>query len=262
MFIDAMGTRVHTVSFGAGERIVVGIAGSFGTWEMWQQPFELLSGRYRVIAYDHLGAGLTDAPDGLVSFESQVDCLFAVLDHYGVDRCVLAGDSNMVTVAIEAALREPDRFDGLALVAGGVVHEPDERVTAFVAGLRQDFDRTLDGFVAVCVPEPDAEHIRGWLQAIIRRTGAERAAKMVESFYGVDLSSRLPELGVPTTVIQGDHDALPASNAEAARRMAETIPQCRFVLLEGAGHVPTLTRPVDVARELELLFERPSPRDS
>jgi hypothetical protein len=63
---------------------------------------------------------------------------------------------------------------------------------------------------------------------IIMRTGPSRAARLVESFYEVDIRDRLPELRVPTTVLHGELDALPASRLDTARQLASLIPGARI----------------------------------
>lgn len=188
---------MFAVDIGAGDRTVVGVSGAFGTWEIWQPPFEALSRRARVIAYDHFGTGLTDVPPERVTFDEHAATLLALLDALAVERCVIAADSGMVAVAVEAALRAPDRVEGLALVAGGVAHSPSPTVSAFVEALRTDFDAALDLFVGLCLPDDETGEAARWLRAIIRRTGGERAAALVEALVGVDLSDRLPEVAVP-----------------------------------------------------------------
>jgi pimeloyl-ACP methyl ester carboxylesterase len=247
---------VNVVSFGSGATTIVGVSGAFGTWEIWQQPFELLSRRHRVIAYDHFGTGETRVPSGLVNFEEQVALLGALLDDRDVDRCVLAGDSNMVAVTVAYALREPARVAGLVLVAGGVAHPRSKLVADFVTGLRTAFDLTIDRFVTFCIPEEDSQHLRDWLRDIIRRTGGERAAELIELFRDVDLSDRLPDLSVPTVIVQGEHDVMPTSTPDNARAMAAAIPGASLELLPGVGHVPTLTRPEEVAAIIERLIAR------
>ncbi len=251
MFIKVRGQLVHTVDYGEGTPTIVGVSGAFGNTEIWEQPFELLSRRHRVIAYDHFGTGETRVPPELVTFEEQVAVLHELLDALSVERCILAGDSNMAAVAVELALRHPERIQALVLVAGSVVHDENPLMIAFVAALRGDFEQTLEGFVGGCIPEADSEHLRDWLRDIISRTGGERAAALLESFYGTDLSDRLPELSMPTVVIQGEQDVLRTS--DAARAMAAAIPNCKLELLPGVGHVPTLTRPKEVADIIERL---------
>lgn len=256
MFIKLRDQQVHTVTFGHGDRTIVGVAGAFGTWEIWQQPFELLSRRYRTIAYDHFGAGETHVPKELVTFENQVLVLKALLDAFSIDRCVLAADSNMVAVGVEFAARWPERVEAIALVAGGVVHTPNELTAGFVSRLRTDFEKTVDRFVELCIPEADSQHLRHWLRDIIHRTGGERAAALTESFYGIDVSDRLPALRMPAAVVQGEHDRLPVSNVDSARAMAARIPDCTLEILPGVGHVPTLTRPAEVVAAIQRLIDR------
>lgn len=258
MFIELRGQLVHTVEFGGGEVTIVGVSGAFGTLEIWQQPFELLSRRHRTIAYDHFGTGETRVPPELVTFGEQVAVLEALLNAFSIERCVLAGDSNMVAVAVEVAARHPQRIQALALVSGGVVHQANELTTGFVSRLRSDFERTVERFVGLCIPEENSSHLRSWLCDIIHRTGGDRAALLLESFYGIDLSDRLPALTMPTVVIQGAHDAFPASNLEAAKAMAARIPNCTLEVLQDAGHVPTLTRPKEVAMIIDRLIDQSS----
>jgi pimeloyl-ACP methyl ester carboxylesterase len=137
-----------------------------------------------------------------------------------------------------------------------VVHQASKVITDFVAGLRNDFDATVDAFVQLCIPEEGSDHLRAWLADIIRRTGSERTARLQESFYGVDLSDRLGELAMPTVAIHGEHDVFPASRVEAARQMVDKIPNGELVVLPGVGHVPTLTRPGEVAAVIERLAEK------
>ena len=253
MFIKVRGQFVHTVDYGEGTPAIVGVSGAFGNVEIWEQPFELLSRRHRVIAYDHFGAGETRVARELVTFEEQVAVLHELLDALSVERCILAGDSNMVSVAVELAARHPERIQALALVAGGVVHDEDPIITGFVAALRSNFEQTIEGFVGGCIPEAESQHLRDWLRDILSRTGGERAAVLIESFYGTDLSDRLSQLVMPTVVIQGEQDVLPGSSADGARALAAAIPNCKLELLPGVGHVPTLTRPKEVADIIERL---------
>jgi len=254
MFREIHGQTVNTVSFGSGDRVLVGVSGAFGTWEVWQQPFELLSPRWQTIGYDHFGVGETRVPPELVTFEHQVLLLDGILEAFGVDRCVLAGDSNNTAVALEAARRWPDRITALVLVSGAVDFAPTEDVIRFVKGLRSAFEATLDVFVDLCMPEDASGHLRAWLRDIIARTGGERAAQLVESFYRVEVRGKLAMVDVPTVVVHGALDALPMSTLSAAEELARTIPKADLVVLPDAGHVPTLSRPEAVVGAIEKLL--------
>jgi len=249
------GQDVFTVSFGSGTSVVVGVAGSFGSTEIWQPPFEILSTSYRTIAYDHYGTGQTRVPEHLVTFEHQVQLLGRILTRSNTeDRLILVADSSMTTVAIEAACRWPHLVSALSLVSGGLDFMPSEQVERFVQGLRHAFEPTIDAFVQMAMPEDDTGRLQRWLRDIIARTGGERAAALVESFYSVDVRPRLPEITAPTVVIHGELDQLPTSPLAAAEEMADLIPDATLVVLPDTGHVPTLTRPEAVAAAIRQLL--------
>jgi 3-oxoadipate enol-lactonase/4-carboxymuconolactone decarboxylase len=255
MFVEIDGQQVHTAAFGSGAPPVLLIPGGFAPWEIWQQPMEILSRRYRVFSFDHFGSGLTVVPERMVTFDHQVLLVERLLDLWELDRPVLVGDSNNAAVAAQVALNQPDRLGGLGLVAGGVRHEASPQLQAFVAGLRSNFEATLAGFVRFCIPEEGAEAEQRWLAELIRRTGGERAARLVESYLGMDLTDRLPEISVPAMVLQGALDATP-STVGTAEGLADALADCTLEMLDGVGHVPMLTRPAAVAAAIERLIER------
>jgi 3-oxoadipate enol-lactonase / 4-carboxymuconolactone decarboxylase len=254
MFERIAGQMVHTVTYGQGADTIVGLAGVFGNVEIWQQPFELLHHRFRTIAFDHFGTGETHVTDRLVTFDEQVALIEHVLDAFDVERCVLAGDSSFSAVAIAAAARWPERVRALALVAGRIDHQPNEDTLRFVEGLRRSFDRTVAGFVDVCLPEDVHGHLRRWLRDIISRTGPDRAARLVESFYDVEIRALLPSLDVPTLVVHGALDRINA--VAAAEELAEELPDSELIVLGDAGHVPTLSRPTAVADAISDFVRR------
>lgn len=118
MFIASDGFLLNAVDFGAGSRTFVAHGGWVGSWELWQEPFQLMQTRWRCIGYDHRGSGASTFPADQISPEGLVADLFRVLDRYGVERCVLAGESLGALTCLQAVLEQPDRFEGLVLVDG------------------------------------------------------------------------------------------------------------------------------------------------
>jgi 3-oxoadipate enol-lactonase len=255
VFHQVGGRLVHSVSFGAGPQTLVGIAGSFASWEIWAPVFELLSPRWRVVSFDHDGVGQTKVPADDITHERHLETLFSVLHAQGIERCVLAGDSNNAALAIEAVAQEPDRFAGLVVCNGHAwgYDTPDAR--RFAAGLRSHFDETLNFFVQIVFPEPDSEHLKQWLRDIIVRTGPDAAARIVEIFYGLDVRDRIGEIDVPAMVVHGVLDNLSPDALDDARQLASLL-GAELHLIEGAGHLPLLSRPQEVADHLDAFLAR------
>lgn len=253
MFINVGDAKIYTTAFGSTTSpAIVGIGGWIGSWELWAEPFSLLSRSWHTIAYDHRGAGATIAPTESITFNKLVDDVFAVLDHYNIENCVLAAESAGALTALGAALKHPKRITGLVIVDGMYFRETPPEKDLFLLGLRNAYSATLDHFVEACVPEPDSDHIKRWGRQIIGCASQEAAVALYLSVGEVDLRNELNRIFQPTLILHGEADGIVP--VEEARQLSELLPNAILSILPGAGHVPTMTRPQQVAHEIMNFF--------
>jgi pimeloyl-ACP methyl ester carboxylesterase len=253
MFIQNGNAQLYTVDFGNGPRTILAHGGWTGSWELWTEPFMHLNKNWRTVAYDHRGTGATISPVESITMENMVADLFAVMDNLKIERCVLAAESAGGMVAVNAALQQPQRFDGLVLVDALLYNMPESN-SIFIQGLKTNFEKTRAGFVDACVleTEPNSKEIRSWGRKILARATMEASIRLLEYSYGTDLRPELSKLQIPTLVIHGDSDAIvPLKDSEYA---ASQIPNSHLHIVHGAGHVPTMTRPREVAEEINRYF--------
>jgi pimeloyl-ACP methyl ester carboxylesterase len=252
MFVARPDAQLYAVSFGAASQTLVALGGWIGSWELWAEPFGLLSPSWRVIGYDHRGSGATLAAPESISFAALTEDLFAVLDAYDVTQCVLAAESAGAATALQAIIERPERFHGLVIVDGLFHRERPQGIDPFVAALRTDFGATLDHFVNACVVEPDSLAIRRWGRQIVGRSTPEAAIRLYESLYGVDLRPQVAQIVQPTLILHGESDRIvPVS---AAQWLATQIPNSQLLVLPGTGHVPTMTQPQTIAAAITTFF--------
>lgn len=253
MYITVGDAQLFTAAFGPAQgRPLLAVGGWIGSWELWIEPFAFLSERWRTLAFDHRGAGATLAPAASITFDRLVEDVFAVLDAYQVESAVLAGESFGAAVALEAARRRPARVTGLVLAGsfsprGAALPEADP----FLMGLQHHYEPTLEGFVRACTPEGDLA-IRAWGRHILNRASQEAAIALYRLTDRLELGGPLSEIRQPTLLIHGEADVI--APLAYARALAEGLPQARLVVLPGVGHVPTLTRPAEVAAAIEAFF--------
>jgi pimeloyl-ACP methyl ester carboxylesterase len=248
MFITHNDAQIYAVAFGSSPRTLLALGGWAGSWEVWTETFCHLSETWRAAAYDHRGTGATTAPIESITVENMTNDVFVVMEALKVERCVLACESAGAVIALNAVLQQPQRFQGLVIVDGLYNSPMPDETDPFVQGLKHYFGATIAQFVNRCVPEPDSEAIRRWGRQILARSEQAAAIRLYECVYGVDLRPRLGEIQQPTLIIHGDLDRL--VSVEAARWLAEHIPNAQLEILEGAGHVPTVTRPREVAEAI------------
>lgn len=252
MFVKTSDAEILVSSFGQAPRTIVAHGGWVGSGELWAAPFERLSRSWRTVTYDHRGTGATRHSAPTITFEHLVTDLFRVLDSLKIDTCVLAAESMGAMVALEAALRRPERFSGLVIVGGRYTGERTPGRDRLVAGCKADFAATMEAFVNACVPEEDCEAERAWAKLIVNRSNAEAAVQMMEGVEGIDLQPRLGSISLPTLVLHGKRDAI--APLAASERLAALVPKSKLVVADDAGHVPTITRPDWVADQIDAFF--------
>src|SRR5512146_249209 len=110
------GHRIAFDEYGEGERPIVLAHGLLMNRRMFEQLGPALAERgNRVICVDLLGHGRSDQPDDLRLYSMPLfaEQVVALLDHLGVERAVAGGTSLGANVALELAVRHPDRVEGL-----------------------------------------------------------------------------------------------------------------------------------------------------
>jgi pimeloyl-ACP methyl ester carboxylesterase len=248
MFVDVTDGKLFALRHGdRTQQTIVGIGGFVGSSEVWAEVFALLSDRWSTIAYDHRGTGASVAATSSISMDNLYGDLFAVMDAFGVERAVVAAESSGALTALSAALAQPERVSHLVVVGGSYHVDPrsDPGLSDWERAMLTSYEDWAMSFVEQCTPEPDSEHIKAWGKKILDRAAPEDAVALSTSMQGVDLRPRLGQIAQPTLVMHGRLDAIvPLASSEL---LASSIPTAEMKILEGAGHVPIVTRPLEVA---------------
>lgn len=258
MFLDINGNRLFALSFGSGPRTFLAHSGWVGNFEDWIATLSLLSADWRVIVYDHRGAGESPVPPEQITPDGMIEDVFAVMDAFEVPRCTLAGFSAGAAIALRAALRAPERFDGLMLLngTGGVKHPnatPRPRVPPSQWPGVTHAER-IAWFATQCTPEPEAAHIRRWAINLLSRATPEtaEAAFMTHPSERIDWAEALPQLDLPTLLVHGDLD--PFVEIADMTYLDSLLPHSALLVMEGSGHLPAMTKPQGVARAINAFF--------
>ncbi|MCO5108853.1 MAG: alpha/beta hydrolase [Burkholderiaceae bacterium] len=200
------------------------------------------------MSYDHRGTGVSVSSADAITFDNLVADALAVLDAHGVDQCVLAAESAGAQTALAVAARYPERVTRLVIVDGmysrGIAVDDDP----FLQGLRSNFGATIERFVQLCVPEPDSEHIKEWGRKLLARASPEAAIALRIVGAETNVAGDIARVLQPTLVLHGALDRIVP--LDRARELVRALSKAELVILDDAGHVPTLTRPIEVANAI------------
>jgi pimeloyl-ACP methyl ester carboxylesterase len=110
------GHRISYDSYGEGERVLVLVHGLLMNRRMFEPIAPWLARRgNRVVCVDLLGHGRSDRPEDLRLYSMPLFArqVTALLDHLGQEAAVVGGTSLGANVALELAVRSPERARGL-----------------------------------------------------------------------------------------------------------------------------------------------------
>jgi pimeloyl-ACP methyl ester carboxylesterase len=265
-FIQVAGVRLHIRDTGPRDGpavlLIHGFGSSLHTWEAWAP---LLDNRFRMVALDLPGFGLTGPdPTGDYSDERSVAVLVALLDRLGIGQAAVVGSSMGGRIAWRFAAAEPARVSKLVLMA------PDG-----FASFGREYGRTperlpwLMRLLPYTAPKPllertmrNAYAVPGTLtDAVVERYHAMLLAPGVRrAILDRVLQTRLlqPEpilatIRAPVLLLWGELDgAVPATHAADYER---ALPDARIVILPGIGHVPMEEAPEASAQALRAFLD-------
>src|ERR1700736_495666 len=113
------------------------LANSLGTTSaMWEPQLPVLSGRFRVVRYEHRGHGGTPAPPGPYTIEQLGGDVLDLLDAVGAERASLCGLSLGGMVAMWLAAHVPERVERLVLCGTAPQLPPADQWAARAATIR------------------------------------------------------------------------------------------------------------------------------
>lgn len=214
---------------------------------LWDEQVELLKDRFHILRYDHRGHGGSDAPPGPYSFDDLMKDAIALLDYFGIERTHWVGLSVGGMLGYGLAQNHGDRLRSLTACDSRPDAPPDYAAyfqyridTAREKGMEGVVEPTIERWFTPetrAINPPSLDKVRNML----RGTNPVGHEGCCEALKRLAFGSRLGDIAVPTMIIGGAEDkgAPPEVLAEAAA----AIPNCRHVVVEGAGHISNIENP-------------------
>ncbi|MDX6689322.1 MAG: hypothetical protein QOG15_779 [Solirubrobacteraceae bacterium] len=272
--VHLSGRRVSTLTIGSGPDVLL-IHGLGGAKSSFFDIAPMLAERYRVHAIDLPGFGSSSKPP-LAPYNARwfAETVRETMNALGIQRAHVAGNSMGGRVAIEFALREPERVSGLALLCPAVAFVK-RSYHPLVRLLRPEFGLLPHRFTRSVVEnhfwslfadrdqiDPSvADLVVDEFQRIYSSAGARTAflasARNIyldEPYGDNGFYPRLGELDVPSLWVWGSHDTVipPAFK----RHVEQWLPGAEQIVLDGCGHVPQVERAEQTTGLLQRFFAR------
>lgn len=224
---------------------------------MWKPVASEFEKDFRVVLFDHVGAGRSDLaayePSKYASLDGYAEDVVAIGKALDLEDAVFVGHSVSAMIGALATLKAPGMFSELVMVGpspryiddgdytGGFSQAQIEELLEFLA------DNHL-GWSAAMAPaimgNPDRPELGETLNNSFCATDPEIARQFARATFFSDNRADLPQLKVRTLVLQCQEDIIaPQSVGEYVHAQ---VPNSEYRLLEATGHCPNLSAPAEV----------------
>lgn len=212
--------------------------------EKWQPFLELL--RKKGIGSVMLNVpGLTSKKEKVWSIENYINWLRDIVDKEK-DKVILIGHSNGGRIAINFAIKYPEKISKLILIdSAGIYHNE------LPLALKRVIFKTLAKFVAQALGQ--ARLLRNLFYKIIGESDYNNASLSMKqtmiNLMNSDKSLKIGNIQTPTLIIWGEEDKItPLSDGIIMNKL---IKNSKLEIIENARHAPQFTHPNQVA---EIIF--------
>ncbi len=229
---------------------------------MWRFVWPAFRDRYRIVLFDHVGAGGSDASAfderRYASLDGYARDVLEICDELGLEDVVFVGHSVSAMVGVLAAAERPELFAHLVLVGPSPRYLDDEGYTGGFS--RADIEELLDslesnylGWSSAIAPvimgRDDRPELGEELTNSFCRADPAIAAHFARATFLADNRADLERVRTPSLVLQSSDDAI--APLPVGRFVHDRLPDSRFVVLDATGHCPNLSAPEETVAAIK-----------
>ncbi|MCA9878523.1 MAG: alpha/beta fold hydrolase [Thermomicrobiales bacterium] len=229
------GLQLYYEIHGDGEPLIL-LHGAYATTSMWGPILELLAQKHRVISVDLQGHGRTADIDRPIRYEAMADDVAALMDYLDIASADTFGYSMGGGVALQLALRHPERVRRQVLAAASYRH--DGMYPEVLAGIAEITPEAFAGTPMESVYLAEAPNPENWPVLIEKLKDLD-----AQEFHWDEDAIRA--IASPTFLIFGDGDVVTPEHAVEMFRLfgggvpadLTGLPASRLAILPGTTHV-------------------------
>jgi sigma-B regulation protein RsbQ len=221
---------------------------------MWRLVAPRFEADFRVVLFDHVGAGSSDLsaydPERYSTLAGYADDVVELCRELDLRDVIFVGHSVSAMIGVLASIAEPARFAQLVLVSPSprYIDDGDYRggfTAEDIAELLQSLDSNYLGWSGAMAPvimgNPDRPELGQELVSSFCRTDPDIARRFAHVTFLSDNRGDLEKVTVPTLVLQSRSDAI--APVEVGEFVAARVPEAELVVLDATGHCPNLSAP-------------------
>lgn len=255
--IEIDGRKMNYVDIGdAGKPVLLYVHGIMGTWRNWIFNLLPFADRYRVLAVDLPGFGLSEMPDGEFSLERYAETLKKFTEQLGIEKVTLIGNSMGGQISAIVGKKFPEILNKLILVdAAGFSTStarlrkiaPYAKYLDWIFLLGAKLRKVIAGskalsiaFTKIVLWRP-AQISTELILVLLAGIGKKGFVPALQTITNTPIKDVPGSIDVETVIIWGRNDSL-IPKADAFK-YAKMIPHATLELMDDVGHIPMFETP-------------------
>lgn len=252
---------------GRGTQPIVFAHGYGCDQNMWRLVAPAFEDDYKVILFDHVGAGNSDISafdrNKYRTLQGYAADVLEICEALHLENVTFVGHSVSSMIGVLAAIQQPQRFANLILLGPSPRYINDSAYTGGferqeIDGLLQMLEANYLGWASSMAPaimgNPDRPQLAAELENSFCRTDPQIAKFFARVTFLSDNRSDLAQVRTRTLVFQCSDDIIaPRSVGEFVHRQ---IPGSELLLAAATGHCPNLSAPQETIDAIRTFLAR------
>jgi sigma-B regulation protein RsbQ len=246
--------RNNVQSIGNGTQTIIFAHGFGCDQHMWRFVAPAFRETHRIILFDHVGAGNSDASaynySKYSTLQGYADDVLDICKELSLVDAIFVGHSVSAMIGVLAAAKEPGRFEKLVLIGPSPRYIND---TEYVGGFSQaDIESLLESLESnylgsssamapVIMGNPEKPELGEELANSFCRTNPEIAKHFAQVTFLSDNRADLAKIKTKSLILQCSNDVI--APLEVGEYVHQHIADSSLIIMRATGHCPNLSAP-------------------
>jgi len=257
--------RNNVKVLGSGEQTIMFAHGYGCDQSMWRHVYPAFLDDYKVVLFDYVGSGESDATAFSTSRYSTLHGyaldVLDIMEELNLRDAHFVGHSVSAMIGALASIDASDRFKTLTMIGPSpcYINSGDYQggmQRADVEGLLDTLESNHVAWAATMAPaimgNPETPELAGELEASFCRMDPFLANHFARVTFLSDNRADLPKVKTRTLVLQCQRDVI--AGTSVGEYVHEWLPNSQLVMMDATGHCPHMSAPLEVIKEVRTFL--------
>ncbi|MDQ3290964.1 MAG: alpha/beta hydrolase [Bacteroidota bacterium] len=258
--MDVLKRNNVTVS-GKGETPMLFAHGYGCDQKMWRYVTPAFAEDYKIILFDHVGFGQSDVSEyseqKYNSLQAYADDIIEIVEALHLSDIIFVGHSVSAMIGVLAAIKAPQLFQKLILVAPSprYINDTDytggfalKDINSLLESLNSDYLAWSVAIAPVIMGNADKPEWSEELAASFCQSNEKIARKFASLTFLADNRADLEKVKVKSLILQCQNDVI--APMEVGEYMHKNLQGSNLVVLNATGHCPNLSAPEETVKAI------------